>query len=175
MRQEKHRWSELEPSQRQLQLLPGFEVKERSWATSQEPLVTLGVAACVAMVAYNEKSRFGILGHFATLSESLKWSDSAKFQSAINVLDQLGDRATTEVLLLGASPYFEDDSDTMNDRVLAEELLQSAGWAAQCNWSDIGCTIDVRLDCPNGLLQTVNYHYGTFNRDLEALRRPFDD
>jgi hypothetical protein len=174
MRQEKHRWSELEHSQPQLQLLPGIEVMESDWERSHEPLVTLGVAGCVALVAYNETTRTGMLGHFGTLSPYVKWGDSAQLESARRALDKLGDRADTEVLLLGASPYFENDIDTLNERSLAEDQLLAAGWVAECNWSDRGSTVDIRLDTPKGLLQVVDYHYENFYSAIEALRRPHD-
>jgi hypothetical protein len=161
------------PEHERLKALSGLEVNAGEFQTSQGPLFTLGAASCVVLVAHNERTRTGLIGHFSSigLGAQHKLEDAKEFHRAVHALNDLGDRQDTKVILLGASQYDKEKLDTSADKEYALRALHEEDWSPQPDWLPEGQTIDVRLDSTKGLLQIITYQRDSLGGIIDAIHQ----
>lgn len=147
---------------------PDEDVDIGEWEISEGgDLMTSGSSSCILLVAHNEASRKGLLGHFSAIDEpgqGLK-SDKASFLEAIAAIHGLGDPSQTSIWVGGGAPFTEGDKDTAEPmRDFAEKTVhdtaKSLGLSAEqtrFQWSQPNHVLDIELDCQLGCLLVHDY------------------
>jgi hypothetical protein len=151
----------LNPAEKVISDFDSREVGMGEWAMGKNLLHTEGASTCIVLVAHNDETGIGMLGHFTAVGMEQgrrKINDKEKFIEAINLLDELGDPKYTNVVLVGGAPFMENGLDTVDeDRKFAVNALLLTGWAPQTEWSPQNQVVDVRLRNHEGILQVVTF------------------
>ena len=136
---------------------------------SRDILFTSAVTECIALIAHNENSQFGLMAHMSSPATR----DRDVFESSLQDLGQIGSPDTTQLYLIGGAPEAKKGlGQVQEDRDFTQ--MRAAAYLAELNlprellttnWTEDRTAVDLTLDCFNGDLVIIRYPASDGNED----------